>query len=150
MRKYIITIAFLLIFTAGMIGWPLMAIAAADTVTFDADTTLDLWGIGQTLTVSSGSEVAGLTVYANYITIALDNGSSITLTSPAKKVMQASPSIAETTCTAAGSTSTIILSGTTDGQTVIITPSTDVCHPASETGSSGGGGGGGGGARKAL
>ena len=142
MRKYILTIAFLLIFAASMIGWPLMARGASDTVTFSADTNLYLWDANQTLTVSSGSTAAGLTVYGEYINIDLENGSSITVVSPNKYVMNADPNIATTTCTAGGSTSTITLTSTTT-QTVKLTPSTGICTVPSSGGGGGGGGGGG-------
>lgn len=124
--------------------------AMAANVSFADDTNINLWGINQTLTISSGGSVNGFTVYSDHISFDLLNGSSVTIVSPDKKTMTADPSTAGTvSCTASGGTSTITLTSTST-QTVTLTPGTDTCHPAAaETTSSGGGGGGGGGAAPA-
>lgn len=125
-----------------VLALPLTASAAWNDVQFTtANSNVYIPGIGVTLVVSSGSNVASFVVYDSYISIGgayVDDTSksSITLTSSQKQVLSNSLGLA-TTCGTSSSTLTITWASGT-AATVTVTPSS--------TCSEGGGGGGGGGA----
>ena len=65
MAKYFLpTIAFILF---GLVLMPSSVFAAYNTVQFTEDTNVYLEGSGITLVISSGGEVAGMTVYSTYV-----------------------------------------------------------------------------------
>lgn len=143
MRKKLLLTIFVLIFIAGLTGAPFIVFAAHDTVTATSDFDIYLTGSSETLLMRSGSELAGFVVYSTYVTLDLENGSSITITSGSRKTIIVDPVIAEVRCYAAESYSEIALTSTTT-QTVTLTLG-DTCPAFPSTGGSGGGGGGGGG-----
>lgn len=120
MRKYLVTILMLLL---AVILSPSTVLAAYNTVTFDTDTTLNLWGIPLNLTVEEGSEVAGLTVYSTYISLDLELGSNIGIKSSDKKEL--TNTLANTICGDSKSITYIDSGGT---QTITVTPG-DTCSP---------------------
>ena len=115
---------------------PLIASANFDDVQFLQDTNIYLATPDLTLTVSAGSEVAGMTVNAGNVVFDLDAGSQVILISNNKKILSADPAVTTTSC--GYSQSQINLIGTAI-QSITITPG-DTCTMAP----SGGGGGGGG------
>jgi len=144
MRKYIATIAFVLIGFALIVPSGVKAVVSGhDDATFDAAVNLYLPGNGYYLTVTSGSEVQEFTVGSTQLTLKLLDGSFITLTSSDKKVMTSS--LATTVCGANSSTLTISTSDTSgfsSTYTDTISISGD-CVPGTSGGGGGGGGGGG-------
>ncbi|MBU1046023.1 hypothetical protein KJ616_02795 [Patescibacteria group bacterium] len=144
MRKYIATIAFVLIGFALIVPSGVKAVVSGhDDLTFDAATNLYLPGNGYYLTVTSGSEVQELSVGSTQLTLNLLDGSFITLTSSDKKVMTSS--LATTVCGSTNSTLTISTSDTS-GFSSVYTDTIGIsgdCVPGTSGGGGGGGGGGG-------
>lgn len=64
----------------GLIGFlPSMALAAHNTVTFDANTNIYLWGVPATLSIVAGGMVAGFIVESSQVTFQMEDGSSVTI-----------------------------------------------------------------------
>jgi hypothetical protein len=139
MHKKISIIIFVLIFIAELTGVPFTVLAAHDTVTTTADTDIYFSGNGETIIMESGSELSGFVVYSTYMTLDLESGSSVVLTSAARKKMIVDPVIAEVVCYGALDYSDITLTSTTT-QTVTLTFG-DTCTAISSSGGSSGGGG---------
>ncbi|MFZ5559800.1 MAG: hypothetical protein ACOZAL_03330 [Patescibacteria group bacterium] len=133
MRKKILTIAFLLIFTAGMLGLPWFALAA-DELSFNADTTIVLDN-GMSFTIIAGSLADEMSVYSSYMTFTLSANSSVEIRSSDRYLFN---SLAETDCNYNSSYSRKVLGGSGTQTTITITPSTETCP---SWGSTGGGGG---------
>jgi len=129
MAKYFTAIIIIL---AGLFLAPFIGQAA--TVTLDADTNLDIWGVPITLTLKSGSTFGDMTVYSTYIVFTTETDSSITIQSDDKKVLHSSNG--ENTTCGSGYSEITIAPGAVD--TITVTPKTTECG-----GSTGGGGGGG-------
>ncbi len=108
---------------------PLSASADWNMVQFDDNTDVYLTGRSLTLVISSGGDVAGMIVSANYVDFEMESGSSVTVTSEARKTLTNDLGVA-TECTS--NYSRIILTSASV-QTITVTPG-DTC---------GGGGGGG-------
>lgn len=138
MRKYIFTTAIILIFTVNLLGWPMFVFAAPDTVSINNDINVDLWGSGKTLTLKSGGEVAGFTVYSTYLSINLESGSQLTIVSSDGYVLISDIGVPVCDVPVSGQ-SQVYLSSTTT-QTVTVTPSTTNCSARISSGSGGGGG----------
>jgi hypothetical protein len=138
-KKILLTI-FILVFIFGLTGAPFAVLAAHDTVTVSEDTDIYFTGNGETITMESGSELSGFVVYSTYMTLDLESGSSVVLTSAARKMMIVDPVIAEVVCYGALDYSDITLTSTTT-QTVTLTFG-DACTAISSSGGSSGGGGG--------
>lgn len=134
MRKYI-TIAFLLIFTVSLFGYPLMAMAA--DVEFDEDTTITL-SIGDFI-ISSGSQCDEVVVGTATIQFTLSADSNVGIKSYNRYLIDGDG--IDTNC-GNPSYSQLNLSG---AGTTTITPSTATCEgqsAAATTSSPGGGNGG--------
>ena len=128
MAKYfLVTITFILF---GVLLMPLTASAAYNTVNFTEDTNVVL-GNGTTLVISSGGNIASMTIYDAYVSFEMENLSSVTVTSNDRKVLTNNVGVS-TVCTE--SFSQVALTST-QTETITVTPG-DTC----------GGGGGGGGA----
>jgi len=114
---------------------PMAAFAASNTVNFTEDTNLYLWGLDITVVAKAGSAVAGITVNSNSISLSMESGSYIRLTTtPAIYLVN---SIANTVCESGGSFVDITSPST---QTVVVT----IGSSCFSVGGGGGGGGGGG------
>ena len=90
---------------------PLSATAAYNTITFDYDTNVYLWGINYTVTVQSGSMVAGFDVTSKSIELDMENGSTITFVSADQKTMTNNLDV-KTTCGKTSSSLTLTSSKT--------------------------------------
>ena len=119
MRKKILTIAFLLIFTASLLGWPLTALSA-DDVSFTADTTISLDN-GLSFLVLSGSLVDQMVVYSTYVVFTLSGNSSITLRSNDKYRLSNTLSVND--CETSPNYSEIVLPAQGTSTDVTVTPS---------------------------
>ncbi|HUT96323.1 MAG TPA: hypothetical protein VMW82_02020 [Candidatus Paceibacterota bacterium] len=135
MHRKILLIIFILIFI--MEGNPVFA--AHDTVTVSEDTDIYFSGNGETIVMESGSELAGFVVYTDYMTLDLEDGSSVVLISATRKIMTVDPVIAEVVCYGALNYSDITLTSTTT-QTITLTFG-DSCPAIPSSGGSSGGGG---------
>lgn len=134
MHKKILTIAFLLIFTLSLIGYPLTALSA-DEVSFTADTTISLDN-GLSFLVLSGSLVDQMVVYSTYVVFTLSGNSSITLRSNDKYRLSNTLSLND--CEASPNYSQITLPAQSSSTDVTVTPSSSTCP--SWGGTAGGGG----------
>ena len=120
MPKYFLaTILFFLFVLILLI--PLIVLADFNTLQFTENTNVYLLGIPLTLVISSGSEVAGMTVYSTYVSFDMESGSSVTITSNDRKTL--SNSLVQTTCTETYSRVTLT---STQTQTINVTPG-DTC-----------------------
>lgn len=117
---------------------PAPALAAYNTVTFDALTTTSVWTTGIDLAISSGSEVAGFVVNGTTMTIDLEAGSSITITDTNRGTLTNTENAA-ITCTASQSSISLVGNRT---ETITVTPTTDYCDSVAPSVAGGGGGGG--------
>ncbi len=135
MTKYFLAIT--IVFLFGLLLMPLPASAAWNMVQFDDDTDVYLTGKSLTLVITSGGNVAGMDVYANYIDFQMESGSSVVVTSGDRKTLSNNVGVA-TECTDVHARVTFT---STETQTITVTPG-DTCG-------GGGGGGGGGGAAPA-
>lgn len=138
MNKFLFS--FLGLFALGIIVLPCAVLAAHDTVSFDANTDVYLWGIPLTLTIQSGTELADLTINSTTLDLSMENGSTITITSADKKLMTNNLG-APTTCGTSVSTLSIS-SGSTQGVSIDIGETCPSGSAIVSGGSSGGGGGG--------
>jgi len=117
---------------------PMVALAAPNTVTFTEDTNLYLWGLDITVVAKAGSAVTGITVNSNNISLDMESGSYIHLsTTPARFLVN---SIANTVCESGGSFVDITSPST---QTVVVTIGSSCTSVSGGVVSSSGGGGGG-------
>ena len=121
-----------IVFLFGVLLMPSSVFAAYNTVQFTEGAQVYLEGIPLTLVISSGGNVAGMTVYSTYVSFSMESGSSVTLTSSDRKTLTNTAGVS-TNCLEGYSQITLT---STQTETITVTPS-DTC---------GGGGGGGGGA----
>ena len=130
MAKYFLaTITFILF---SVLLMPLSALAAWNTVVFTEDTNIVIGST--TLVISSGGDVASMTIYDTYVSFEMESGSNVVVTSNNRYILANSLS-AGVECEASYSRISLNSSAT---QTVTVTPSSEIC------GSSGGGSTGGG------
>jgi hypothetical protein len=132
MRKHFLSFCFLdlevkgfatiLFLLGGLFFLPSVVLAASNTITFDADTNINLWGVNKTLIVGSGGTADAMTVYATSVSFDLESGSSVTVKS-ADKLKLTSTNGESTTCS--GDYSVITLAPTTT-VTVTVTPTNSV------------------------
>ena len=135
-NKTILAVA-LILFLAATIILPISVLAVYNTVNIGDDTNVDLWGVSRTLTLKSGGNVAGFTVYSTYLSVDLESGSSLTIVSDNGYMMTSSPDVGTFICdTPAFGKSQMTLTSTTT-QTVTITPSASTCSVNWGSGSSG-------------
>ncbi len=139
MRKTNI-IAFLLIFTVSLFGYPLMALSANEA-SFTADTTITL-GVGD-FTIVADSQCDEVVVGTSTIQFTLSADSTINIRSTSRYLLNNDGGV-DTNC-GDPSYSQLGLSGPSSGtNTVTVTPSSTTCEAQSTgaaTGSSGNGGG---------
>lgn len=138
MRKYILTIAFLLIFTVSMVGWPLLALAA-DELSFTEDTTISL-DSGISFTVLSGSLADEMSVYTTYVTFTLSANSSVVIRSTERRDFTSSIGVTGD-CNSSSTYSSLTLPAKASQTVATVTPG-DLCPAWASSGGSGGGGGG--------
>lgn len=131
MRKYIILLMFLSLLAGSFVVFLPKEVLAANVLTFDQNTLLSLTNPAVNITVSAGATIESLTVGASTIDVTIAAGGSITLSSLDRKVMTASPAVANANCQPGQSTITLTSSA-------VVTVSASICN----SGSSGGGGGG--------
>jgi hypothetical protein len=144
MRKKILIIAFLFVFAANLLGWPMFAFAA-DEVSFSADTNI-LLGNGITLKIMDGSLCDSVVVGTSSVTLTLSTNSHVDLRSYDRYLL-GNTLVTTTSCQDAPAYSKINFTGQATTISVEITPSSTCAVWGSwDVGGSGGGGGGGGGA----
>ena len=138
MRRHILTIAFILVFAASLLGWPLSAFSA---VSFSADTTISLSGSGISFTVVSGSAVDQMVVYSTYVDFTMSAASSLVIRSTERKLFS-NDLAKETDCT--NSTySQLSIGAQATSTEITVTPQTSTCgEPGTGSSPSGGSGGG--------
>jgi len=110
---------------------PLVGYGAADDVTLTTDTQISVAGITLNIT-GSNATVASITVNASDFSFALESGSSITVSSPDRRVLStdaASQYVAENVCTTSES-KLKHSSSATGSVTITITPQTSTCTSA--------------------
>ncbi|MBU1255377.1 SH3 domain-containing protein [Patescibacteria group bacterium] len=133
MKKIVITILALL-FLPNMVF-------AVNEVTFDADTNIEVGGV--TLVIKNGAVADQVVVNANNIEITLSSGSSVTITSSDRRILENTLSVSSS-C-AEGDYSTITLPAQSTVTVVTVTPLSTTCavsgSSVTTTSSSGGGGG---------
>lgn len=142
MHKYIFITAFLLIFTASLVGFSPKALAS-DEVSFSNDTDI-LLGNGIVLKVMAGSVCDQMVVGADSVTFTLSTNSSVDLRSYNRYMMSTSLSINSLDCNNGPTYSRMLLTGKTPTTDATITPISSSICPTQSGGGSGGGGGGGG------
>ena len=133
MKKIVITILALL-FLPSMVF-------AVNEVTFDADTNIEVGGV--TLVIKDNSVADQVVVNTNNIEITLSSGSSVTITSSDRRILDNTLSISSS-CSE-GDYSTITLPAQSTATVVTVTPLSTTCAVSGSSGtttsSSGGGGG---------
>ena len=132
-------VAFVLVFTVGLIGLPLTALAvvAADELSFTEDTTVSLDN-GVSFTVMSGSLADSMTIESSYVTFTLSANSNVVIQSDEKRTFTVDGIVAGTDCHLT-SYSKLTLSAQSTTTTVTVTPSGSC--PVEGWGGGGGGGG---------
>ena len=131
MRKYILAIIIFLF--CGLVA-PAMSSAAYNTVTYDADTYVYLNDVGITLIIGNGAKVASMTVYGSYLTVGLESGSSMVITSNDRYMLNNDGGF---TTNCGGTSSSSLTLTATSTVTVTITPS-GTCASTGGGGPSGG------------
>ena len=120
-KNYLGIFALVAFVISGMIGGISVVKAASDDITFGAETTLIVGG--QTLYVLNGGTAASYSIGASSVSFYMEDGSSITVRSLGKKVMDTTPSGAYS-CSATFSTASLTSTAT---ETFTITPSDTTC-----------------------
>ncbi|MDD4271552.1 MAG: hypothetical protein PHF50_01990 [Patescibacteria group bacterium] len=137
MKKFLVTSVLTL-----LLATPVLA---ANELTFDADTTINLPDLSINLIIKSGSVVDSMTANSGSITFVVSSGNSFTIESSDQRAMALSPALAGQSFTCANPSKLIFTPQTgISGTSVTLTPSATVCSSGGGSASTGGGGGGGG------
>lgn len=135
MHRYILTIAFLLIFAVTLFGYPFVVLAEEE-LTFIADTTVALSN-GLTFSVISGSHCDRMVVYDTYVVFTLSAASSLEIRSNDKYRLD--NTLVTPECS--DSYSRVVFPIQTSVTDVTVTPIGTICTLPITTGGGGGGGG---------
>ena len=143
MKKFIVITVLALLLALSLIS--AAPVLAANDLTFDADTTINIPDLSINLTIKNNSVVDAMTANAGSITFIFSTGNSLTIESSDRKNMALSPAIAGQSFTCGGSLSSLTVTpqAGVSGVSVILTPSTAACSSSggSTSGSSSSGGG---------
>lgn len=119
MRKYIFTIAFLLIFAISLIAWSSVSLAA-DEVTINTDITIRM-DDGTTFTVLSGGVADSMVVNPTTVVFTLSTNSTIKIKSTARSIFTGAS--VNTDCDGSPDFSLVTLTGTATQTDITVTPS---------------------------
>lgn len=106
-----------LVIVLGLVGNAGQANAAYNTIIFSTDTNIAISSLGINVVMKAGSQVAGMIVYADHISLDLEKGSLVSMTGPANYNL--TTPLSKTTCGASVSSMGF---GALSSATVTVTP----------------------------
>ena len=115
----------------------IMGYANAAALNWNADQTIDLSNPDINLIIKSGSEATSLVVGTGNLQVVVPGGAVFTVTSASRNLNVVGEPTSQVSTICEGTTVTVVISGSSNGETMTITPTSDNCSVRS-----GGGGGG--------
>ena len=141
MKKFLVITVLALLALSVISAAPVLA---ANELTFDADTTINIPDLSINLTIKSGSVVDAMVANSGTITFTFSTGNNLIIESSDQRNMALSPALAGQSFTCGSLSSlTVTPQAGVSGVSVILTPSTAACSSSggSTSGSSSSGGG---------
>ena len=142
MKKFLASTVLALLLALSVIS--AAPVLAANELTFDADTTINIPDLSINLTIKSGSVVDAMVANSGTITFTFSTGNNLIIESSDQRNMALSPALAGQSFTCGSLSSlTVTPQAGVSGVSVILTPSTAACSSSggSTSGSSSSGGG---------